>query len=145
MNHLTHHHRALSAYGQATETVPAARQIVMLYDGMIRRIEEARQACVDGRIEDRWQATQKAARICDGLHASLDRDRGGAVADALDHWYVMIGMKIQQVNVSNDPRHCSEVIGLLRDVRASWDQIATAPPPAARPTTPALAGATLRA
>ena len=119
------HARALSAYGQATETLPAARQIVMLYDGIVRRMEEARLACLEGRIEDRWQATQKAARICDALHASLDHDRGGSVAAVLDHWYAMIGMKIQQVNVSNDPAGCAEVIALVREVRASWDQLST--------------------
>jgi flagellar protein FliS len=115
------------------------------YDGMIRRIEEARQACLDGRIEERWQATQKAARICDALHASLDRDRGGAVADALDQWYVMIGLKIQQVNVSNDPLQCGELIGLLRDVRTSWDRITAGPTPAARSAPPVAPGETLRA
>ncbi|WP_191061348.1 flagellar export chaperone FliS [Geminicoccus harenae] len=125
MNPYPQHARAFSAYGQATETLPAARQIVMLYDGIIRRMEEARLACLDGRIEDRWQATQKAARICDALHASLDHDHGGSVATALDRWYAMIGMKIQQVNVSNDPAGCSEVITLVREVRASWDQLDT--------------------
>jgi flagellar protein FliS len=144
MNLFAHHHRAMSAYGQATETIPAARQIVMLYDGMIRRIEEARQACLENRIEERWQATQKAARICDALHASLDREHGGTVADALDQWYVMIGLKIQQVNVSNDPRQCSELIGLLRDVRASWDRITTSPA-ATRPAPPSTPGEALRA
>ncbi|WP_027132725.1 flagellar export chaperone FliS [Geminicoccus roseus] len=137
-----HHHRAVSAYGQATETVPAARQIVMLYDGMIRRIDEARLACLDGRIEDRWQATQKAARICDALHASLDHDQGGSVAASLAQWYVMIGMKIQQINVSNDPSECSEVIRLMREVRASWEQIITGTP--SPPATMPVAGPGLR-
>ena len=135
MNRLPQHARAFSAYGHATETLPATRQIVMLYDGIIRRMEEARQACLDGRIEARWQATQKAARICDALHASLDHAKGGAVADALDRWYTMIGMRIQQVNVDNDPGGCSEVIGLVREVRASWDRIVS-PGPAAPPADP---------
>lgn len=137
MNAFTPHQRALSAYGQATETVPASRQIVMLYDGMIRRVEEARQACLEGRIEDRWQATQKAARIVDALHASLDHERGGSVADALAQWYMMIGIRIQQINVHDDAEECSEVISLIRALRASWDQISSAawPPPAASPST----------
>jgi flagellar protein FliS len=117
----------MSAYGQAIQTIPAARQIVMLYDGMIRKMEEARQACVDGRIEDRWQATQKAAHIVDALHASLDHEAGGEVAATLDRWYTMIGLRIQQVNVDNDPEQCIEVIGLLRQLRSAWDQIANAP------------------
>jgi flagellar protein FliS len=129
-----HQQRALSAYGQATQTVPAARQIVMLYDGMIRRMEEARQACIEGRIEDRWQATQKAARIVDALHASLDHDAGGEVAATLDRWYTMIGLRMQQVNIANDPQQCSELIALLRELRAAWDQLSTSPVALSRST-----------
>jgi flagellin-specific chaperone FliS len=33
--------RALSAYGQAAETLAPLTQIVLLYDGAIRRIKEA--------------------------------------------------------------------------------------------------------
>jgi flagellar secretion chaperone FliS len=139
-----HHHRAVSAYGQATETIPAARQIVMLYDGVIRRIEEARLACLDGRIEDRWQATQKAARICDALHASLDHDQGGGVAATLAQWYIMVGMKIQQINVSNDPAECGEVIRLVREVRASWEQIIMGTPMPSPSATMPPAGMGLR-
>lgn len=134
MNPAMHQQRAIAAYGQATQTVPVARQIVMLYDGMIRKMEEARQACLDGRIEDRWLATQKAARIVDALHASLDHAQGGEVAASLDRWYTMIGLKIQEVNVRNDPAQCSEVIALLRDLRTSWDKITTTPTPAPSPT-----------
>ena len=104
----------------------------MLYDGMIRKMEETRQACLEGRIEDRWNASQKAARIVDALHASLDHDLGGEVARSLERWYTMIGLKIQQVNISNDPNECNEIIKLLRELRGSWDFISvptsSAPP-----------------
>ena len=147
MNPLLHHQRAMDAYGSATETVPAARQIVMLYDGMIRRIEEARQACLEGRVEERWRATQKAVRICDALQACLDHEQGGSMAATLGRWYAMVAMKMQQINVGNEADRCSEIIGLLRDVRASWDGIAREQPqaPSAFVRPAAIAASNVRA
>ena len=74
MNHLQ---RAVSAYGQAAQTLPPAQQIVLLYDGVLRRLKEARDALAAGRVEDRWRAVQRAAAIVDALHACLDFERGG--------------------------------------------------------------------
>ena len=139
----SHHRKAFDAYGSATETIPAGRQIVMLYDGMIRRMEEARQACLDGRIEERWRATQKAVRICDALHASLDHDHGGTAAPVLARWYAMIAVKMHQINASSNSDRCTEIIGLLRDMRSSWDEICQkqAPSPTLGvPTVPASSG-----
>ena len=129
MNPLLRQQQAMAAYGRASETVPPARQIIMLYDGIARKMEEARLACLDHRIEDRWNATQKAAQIMDALHACLDYERGGEVATTLDRWYTLIGMRIQQVNVSNDPDECTEIITLIRQVRNAWNNITSPTPP----------------
>ena len=63
--------RAVSAYGQAARTLPPARQIVLLYDGALRRLREAREALVEGRVGERWRAVQKAAGEKDILPASV--------------------------------------------------------------------------
>jgi flagellin-specific chaperone FliS len=44
--------RAAAAYGHAAQAVPPLRQVVMLYDGAIRRITEAKLAIAEDRIED---------------------------------------------------------------------------------------------
>ena len=41
--------RAINAYGQASETLAPAQQIVLLYEGAIRRIKEARHA-IEARL-----------------------------------------------------------------------------------------------
>ena len=144
MSSLLRQQKAMSAYGAASQTIPVSRQIVLLYDGAIRKVEEARQASLEQRIEDRFNATQKAAQIIDALHASLDFEQGGEVAQTLDRWYTMIGMKIQRLNVTNSEADCHEVIALLREVRNAWDRITSAPAsPAAAPPDPARVAASL--
>jgi flagellar protein FliS len=126
--------RALSAYGQAAETLAPLTQIVLLYDGAIRRIKEARQAIEERRVKDRYTAVEKAGAIDDALHAALDHERGGEIAVQLDRIYTYVGFRLQRVNLDDDPAICDELVARLGELRASWAQIAApagaAPAPA---------------
>lgn len=66
--------RAVTAYDQATETIPPLQQIVLLYDCAIRRLREARAAIEAARIPARHVAVAKAVAIVDALQRSLDHD-----------------------------------------------------------------------
>ena len=122
------HTRARAAYGRAAETLPPGRQIVMLYDGAMARLQEARRAIEAGHIEERHAAVTKAAAIVDGLHACLDFDRGGAIAPLLDRLYRHLALRMQDINVRNDPRICDEVAYHLGELRAAWATIAQGGP-----------------
>ena len=130
--------QALSAYGQAAQTVAPARQIVMLYDGAIRRLIEAKQAIAEQRTEDRFNLVQKSNAIVDALHGCLDYSNGGEIAQLLDRFYTYIGYRLQQINIQNDPAICDEVVQRLTEMRASWEGVATGssnPPPPPAPGT----------
>jgi flagellar protein FliS len=116
--------RVVMAYNQAAQTIPPVRQVVMLYDGAISRLHEARRAIAEGRIEDRFNAVLKAARIVDGLQSCLDHDRGGEVAPLLDRLYTYISLRMQQVNTRNDPAICDELIARLGELRDAWRVLA---------------------
>ena len=116
--------RAAAAYGRAAQTTPAARQVVMLYDGAIGRLREARQAILEGRIEDRFRAIQKASGIIDGLHACLDFERGGDIALLLDRMYGYISLRLQQINIRQDPAICDELVAHLDELRRAWNTLA---------------------
>ena len=127
--------RAAAAYGRAAQTIPPVRQVVMLYDGALRRLREARQAILEGRIEDRFLAVQKASAIIDGLHACLDFEHGGDVAPLLDRTYGYIGLRLQQINARQDPAICDELIAHLNELRQAWHTLAEeAALPLSKPT-----------
>ena len=119
--------RAMSAYGQAAETLAPARQIVLLYDGAIRRIKEARQAIERRAINQRYVAIGKAAAIIDALQACLDHERGGEIAGNLDRLYTYFSLRLQRVNLDDDVAICDELVERLGELRASWAEIAVAP------------------
>jgi flagellar protein FliS len=130
--------RAMSAYGQAAETLAPARQIVLLYDGAIRRIKEARRAIEAHRINERYIAVEKATAIVEALHACLDRERGGEIATNLDRIYTYLVFRLQRVNLTDDASICDEVVERLGELRAAWAQIAdggSAPADAPGPAT----------
>ncbi|HEX6141274.1 MAG TPA: flagellar export chaperone FliS [Geminicoccaceae bacterium] len=136
--------RALTAYGQAAETLPPLQQIVMLYDGTIRRLKEARAADEAGRVGERWTAVGKAAAIIDGLHRSLDHERGGEIALNLDRIYTRLAFRLQQINLEGGSAICDEVAGRLGELRAAWAALLSqgpANPGATESAAPTPAGA----
>ena len=121
---MQHMRRAVNAYGQAAETLAPARQVVLLYDGALRRIKEARDAIERRAINQRHVAVGKAAAIIDALHACLDHERGGEIASNLDRLYTYFGMRLQHINLKDDVRICDELVARLGELRAAWAQIA---------------------
>lgn len=116
--------RVVTAYGQAAETLAPARQIVLLYDGAIRRIKEARHAIEARRINDRCVALAKATAIVEGLQGCLDLERGGAIARNLDQLYTYLVLRLARINLEDDVAICDELTARLSELRDSWAQIA---------------------
>ena len=121
-------HRLVSAaYRSAAETHPPARQIVMLYDSAIQRVQEAKAAIAARRIEARFNLVMKAHAIVGALQSCLDFDQGGEVAPLLDRFYGYVLGRLTLINLRDDPAICDELVWLLRQMRDSWAEIATGP------------------
>ena len=116
--------KALNAYGQAEETIPPAKQIVMLYDGVLRHIANARLAIVERRINDRYQATQKATMVIEALQGCLDFEQGGDIAPQLDQIYTYLIFRLQAINIDDDVAICDELMERVGELRESWAIIA---------------------
>ncbi|MGI9491510.1 MAG: flagellar export chaperone FliS [Geminicoccaceae bacterium] len=116
--------QAMNAYGQATQTIPPAQQIVMLYDGIIKQLKVARGAVAERRINDRYVAVQKATSIIEALQSCLDFENGGEIAPQLDQLYTHYVFRIQAINMENDIAICDELLERIGELRASWAAIA---------------------
>ena len=84
---MTQSYNALSAYQAASKMTTSLGAVVLLYDGMIKEVGKAKAAIEEGRIEDRFNATQKACKILLGLQSHLDFEKGGDVSLMLDQFY----------------------------------------------------------
>jgi flagellar protein FliS len=121
---VTQPYNALSAYQAASTMTTSLGAVVMLYDGMIKEVGKAKAAIEEGRIEDRFNATQKACQILLGLQSHLDFERGGDISLMLDQFYHTIFRDLQKVNMSNSASDCDGIINALSEVRASWAELA---------------------
>lgn len=111
------------AYANATQTVAPARQIVLLYDGIIRCVQQAKEAIAEKRIEDRYNLLLKASELIGGLQGCLDFDNGGEIAKVLYGYYDIIDAKIFSIHRSNSLDECDVVVSDLKQMRDSWAEI----------------------
>jgi len=111
------------AYNRASHTVGKTRQVVMLYDGAIRFLKQAREDMVAGNIEGRFNKLVRVGEIIMGLQSCLDFDSGGESAKVLYSFYSGIDMRIISLHRTNSVEVCDQVINDLKEMRDVWDKI----------------------
>lgn len=116
-------HQKYQAYAAATQTVARTKQIVMLYEGIIRFLQQAKEAMDENRIEDRYTMLSKSSEILLGLQACLDFDNGGEIAKILYNYYSTIDAQIYQLHRSNNAQECTRIISELKKMRDVWAEI----------------------
>lgn len=120
---ISDHNTQYQAYSLASQTVPKTKQIVMLYDGAIRFMQQAREAVIEKRIQDRYNLLVKASDIMVSLQNCLDHESGGDIARVLHDFYSSIDMSIISIHRTNSLSMCDRVIEELKKMRAAWQQI----------------------
>lgn len=137
-----------NAYANASQMVTPIGAVILLYERAMQSALAARQAIVDGRVEDRFNHTQKVGQIVTALQGNLDFENGGDIAPMLHNFYNTIFRRLQEANLRNDVKIMDDVILALNNMRQSWVQVgermggaAPSAPRAAEPARPAPAAA----
>lgn len=111
------------------------RLILMLMDGALSRMNQARIHVLQKNIAERGQLVSSTISIIGGLRDSLDHDAGGEIAANLENLYEYMTRCLMDVNVNNNIEKLDEVISLLTEVRSAWVEIEpqTNPVPETKP------------
>ena len=97
--------------------------VVMLYDGVVRHINEAIAALRVGDIAAKGKAITKANRILEeGLRASLNQSAGN-ISRNLNDLYIYMSQRLITAHRHNDQTILEEVLNLLRPIRDAWKTI----------------------
>ena len=129
--------RAASAYRQVgvqsgVDGASPHMLIKMLFDGLIQSLNAARGALQRGDIPEKGHQIGKAVRILEeGLKLGLNPAQGGEIAGNLSALYDYCVSRLTVANVRNDITLVEEVVRLIAPVAQSWNEIGTAPAPAA--------------
>ena len=129
--------KALASYGKMAnaETNPL-KQIVLLYDGAIKFLNLTAVDIENNDLIAKAEHSNRALDIINYLQQILDFEKGGTVAESLDHLYRSITVLILRASVELDPALMRRAAELLVPVRDAWETNAqkltepTAMPPA---------------
>lgn len=102
--------------------------VVMLYDGALRFVGDARQAHGRGDIGGRGYAISRCLAIIAELQSTLNVEQGGAIAGELDRLYTYVNGRLLDVTVKRDLAALDEVHALLGTIRDGWAGIAAGKP-----------------
>lgn len=118
-----HMNQQYKAYATASMTVGKVRQVVMLYDGSIRFVQQAMEAIQREDYEARYNLLVKATQIIEGLQNSLDFENGGEISQLLYDYYASIDARLFAVHRSNDVKVLESILKELRNMRDVWNGI----------------------
>jgi flagellar protein FliS len=107
----------------AVTTQNQGRLVVMLYDGAIRFLRQARIAIQNRDYPKRNTNVQRAQEIIFELNASLNMELGGEISKHLRSLYTFIWARLNQVNMKNDTVLLDRLTAILENLAGAWRQI----------------------
>lgn len=99
------------------------RLILMLMNGALERMIQARGAIERRDIALKGAMIGKATNIIGGLQGSLDRSQAPDYVDNLDRLYDYMQRRLLEANLKNDVTVINEVMDLLKTLRNTWQEI----------------------
>ena len=118
MNHTVSSYRKVQV-----ETADSLKLVVMLYEGAINFLEQAKRRLTENQIADKGILINKVVSILSELQGSLNMKEGGEIATRLDGLYTYMINRLLDGNINNDPSVFNEIIGHLRMLREAWKKI----------------------
>lgn len=119
-------YQQVAAHGGVAAADPH-KLILMLLDGAIQRIAQARGCTANGAKVDATLHLQRALAIVGELRASLDLSKG-PIAENLDALYDYIGRQLLVAHVPSKRDNLAHLSSLLGEIRSAWAAI----PPSAQ-------------
>jgi flagellar protein FliS len=121
-------HNPWKSYKQvATQTASPGQLTLMLFDGIIRFLEQARHGFQSTDPVEFNQTINnnilKAQAIINELNYSLNMDAGGELAQTLRQLYLYFDRRLLESNVRKEPCGIEEVLTRITILRGAWAQM----------------------
>jgi flagellar protein FliS len=104
------------------ETSNQEKLLLMLYDGAINFIKQAKDGLEEEDYETANNFLVKTQDIINELMATLDLERGGEIARNLEALYDYMNRRLMEANINKEVEPIEEVAGMLEELRETWSQ-----------------------
>ncbi|TKW60699.1 MAG: flagellar export chaperone FliS [Blastochloris viridis] len=123
MTYGNNHQRDTQQYlRQQIEQAGPVEQVIMLYDGVMRFMLQAKTAIENGDIQGRCNANRRAMEIVAYLIDLVNPESGGEVGKRMFGIYSGMLKRMLEIDMRNDPRVCDEMIQAMRTLRTATAQ-----------------------
>jgi flagellar protein FliS len=99
------------------------RLIQMLLEGALEKMVIAKSYMERDDIAGKSENINWAIRIIGGLQASIDKDKGGEIAETLASLYNYIVTLLCDANIENNVSKIDEAISIINNIKDGWDGI----------------------
>ena len=110
-------------------TASKGKVLLMLYEGAIKFVKQAREAMKEKKIAEKGKLISKTTAILSELMATLDYKNGGALAADLENLYIFMIDKLIEANINNDISCLDVVEELLKTLYTAWKDVVENPRP----------------
>ncbi|UOQ45734.1 flagellar export chaperone FliS [Halobacillus salinarum] len=113
---------SIQAYqNNSVETASPGELTLMLYNGCLKFIKQAKKAMETNQIEAKNTSIQKAQNIVQELMVTMDQ--GYEITQQILPLYDYMNRRLMEANVKNDLEILEEVEGLAVEFRDTWKQV----------------------
>lgn len=104
-------------------TTSQGQLLVMLYDAAIKFLKQAKLYIEAKDYAKKGILISRAMDIISELANSLNREKGGKLAENLDALYLFCNLRLAKANLKMDVRMIDEVLNILTNIRSAYAQI----------------------
>lgn len=94
---------------------------LMLYNGCLKFIQQAKKSMDDGNIEEKNKSIQKARAIVTELMLTLDQSI--PISENMLILYEFVNNRLIEGNIKNDSALLDEAAGIIKEFRDTWKQV----------------------
>src|SRR6056297_2575062 len=105
------------------KTANSEKLLIMLYQGCIKFLRLAKKSIEDEDIEGANNYIIRSQDIIRELMNTLDREKGGEIADNLYNLYDFMNRQLIEANINKDIEKIKTVEDMMLELLASWQQI----------------------
>ena len=112
---------------EVTSATPG-QLVVILYDHVLKNLAKAEQSLARDQIDARSDALQACRTVLTELLVTLDRERGGNVANNLGALYSFLLGELTTLGLHPDAAKLRRITGIVRELRNAFAEIAVSAP-----------------